>query len=190
MAVRKRRKHFYKTYLAGPMQAVAHSGAGWRVVLGKILSHKFSIEVQDPVRAERKKTRMTATGTKNLAKTLTLLLIRGDKDAERKFLKLLRKVIELDFKAIRASRFIVALVIERVVSSGTNEEIIYASKKKIPVYILYLGRVENFPAWMLYRVLRSGGRVFPVKDVKKPSDFNDLLEYLKRRFELEKLERR
>ena len=186
--MRKHRKHCYKTYLAGPMQAVAHSGAGWRVVLGRILSKRFGVEVQDPVQDERKKTRRSATGTKNLLKTLTSLLVRGDKDAERKFLKLLRKVIELDFKAIRASRFIVALVIEGIVSSGTNEEIIYASKKKIPIYILYLGRIENFPAWMLYRILRSGGRVFPVKDVKKPRDFNDLIEYLKRRFELEKLE--
>lgn len=178
-------KH-YTTYLAGPMQAIKHSGSGWRVFFTKLLA-KYNVDVQNPVTSERKKTGLSATKAKKLLKWLAALSIQGDKEAERKFRKLLRRIVVSDFKMVDRCEFIIAQVIEGVVSIGTTAEIIRAAEKRIPVYVIYNGRPEHFSHWLLYYVLRSGGKVFLEK---KRNGFKKCLNFIRSRFELEQLERK
>ena len=180
-----KRKRHYTTYLAGPMQAVAHSGAGWRVFFTEMLK-KYNVDVQNPVKSEKDKTGLSAAGSKVLIKKLQILIItNGDQEARRKFLTLLDRMVAYDFQMVRRCHFIIAQVIENVVSTGTQEEIMEASKRRIPVYVIYNGRPEYFPAWLLRRVLRSGGRVFLER---KKNGFKECLNFLRNKWELEELE--
>ncbi|OGY63846.1 MAG: hypothetical protein A3I24_00135 [Candidatus Harrisonbacteria bacterium RIFCSPLOWO2_02_FULL_41_13b] len=174
----------YRTYLAGPMQNVAYSGAGWRQRLGILLEH-LRIRVQDPVKSESAKTGLRPARTKVRLKMLTALAIHGDKEAEKKFRRMIKKVVKADFSCVHSSHFIIATVIENVVSIGTTAEIIEAARKKIPIYVLYLGRIENFPHWMLYYIFHSQGKIFPMKHKR---DFLGLIDFLKTKFALRRLE--
>lgn len=166
------------------MQAVSYSGTGWRVFLTNLLK-KYNIRVQDPVKTEREKTGMSASRTKAYLKTLAALILQGDNDAERKFKKLMRRIVRNDFKMVNRSDFIIAQVIEGVVSIGTTAEIIHASEKKIPVYVIYSGRPHYFSHWLLDYIVRSGGKVFREKN---KNCFKKCLDYLRNKFELEELE--
>lgn len=183
---RKRQKRRrYTTYLAGPMQAVAHSGSGWRVFFAEMLK-KYNVHVQDPVKQESKKIGLSATKAKALLKKYIVSIIQSnDHDVKRRFMRILNRMVRYDFKMVHSCDFMIAQVIEGVVSSGTQEEIIEASKCKIPVYVIYSGRPEYFPAWLLRRVLLSGGRVF---QERKRNGFKECLRYLRNKFELEELE--
>jgi nucleoside 2-deoxyribosyltransferase len=185
MKNRRRRRYHYTTYLAGPMQAVSHSGAGWRVLFSKLLE-RYGVRVQNPVISEPKTTGMSITRTKNYLKALAPLAMAGYKPAKEKFQKIMKRIISSDFKMVDRSDFIVAQVIEGMVSSGTQSEIEYAAEKKIPVYVLYSGQPKNFPHWLLYFILISGGRVF--REEKKHG-FKECLNFIRSRFELDALER-
>ena len=124
----------YTTYLAGPMQAVAHSGAGWRTKLGELLEN-LRICVQNPVKSESQKTGLNATKAKSRLKMLTALAIQGDKDAERRFRRMINQIVKADFICVHDSDFLIAMVVENVVSIGTTAEIIESANKRIPVYI-------------------------------------------------------
>ncbi len=184
MKHRNGRRH-YTTYLAGPMQAVSYSGAGWRVFFTELLK-RYNVLVQDPVKSESKKIGISATRAKAVLRRLAALAIWGDEDAERKFMRMLRLIVSHDFRMVHRCDFIIAQVIEGVVSIGTTSEIIEAARCKIPVYVIYSGRPEFFPHWLLYYVFRSGGRIFVEK---KRNGFKRCLNYLRNRFELEELER-
>lgn len=176
----------YTTYLAGPMQAIKYSGTGWRVFLAKQL-RRYNIEVQDPVKTESAKVGFKAARAKAMLKRLAVLVIHGgDKEAEKKFRKLLRIIVKWDFRMIDRSDFIIAQVIEGVVSVGTTAEIIYAACNRIPVYVVYSGRTEYFSHWLLHYILKSGGKVFRER---KRQGFHECLNYLKNKFELAELER-
>lgn len=171
------------------MQAVRCHGASWRRHLAGLLS-KYNVDVEDPVRFEWKKTHRSPTKTKEFLKVLSGLLIRGDAKAAEKFTVLVRKIIIADLKAVRHSHFIVARVIENVVSVGTSIEIFTASFRKIPIYVLYSGKPENFPHWLLYYVVRSSGKVF----VERPKgglkeSLEECVEYIRGQFKLEDLEK-
>ncbi|MDP3999770.1 MAG: hypothetical protein Q8P76_04270 [bacterium] len=181
----RRRRYRYTTYLAGPMQAVAHSGAGWRVFFTKLLE-RYGVRVQNPVTSESKKTGMTATRTKSFLKVLAPAVILGDKYARKKFRKIMGRIKRADFRMVDRCHFIIAQVIEGVVSQGTSSEIKYAADKKIPVYVLYSGRPQYFSHWLLDDVLASGGRVFLEE---KRHGFKKCLDFLRSRFALEEFER-
>jgi len=176
----------YTTYLAGPMQAITHSGSGWRALFTHMLA-KYNVVVQNPVNSERKKTGLSAAKTKSLLKWLAALTIRGDADAQRRFRRLLRRIVVGDFQMVDRCDFIIAQVIEGVVSIGTTAEIFRAVEKRIPVYVIYSGRPEHFSHWLLYYVMKSGGRVFMEK---RRNGFKECLDYIRNRFELEQFERR
>lgn len=184
MKSRKRRSR-YTTYLAGPMQAVTHSGAGWRVLFTKLLE-RYGVRVQNPVTSESKKTGMTATRTKSFLKALAPMVILGDKPARKKFRNLLGRIKRTDFRMVDRSDFIIAQVLEGVVSEGTSSEIKHAAEKKIPVYVLYSGRPQYFSHWLLDNILESGGRVFLEE---KKQGFKKCLDFLRSRFALEEFER-
>ncbi len=182
---RRNRCRRYTTYLAGPMQAITYSGAGWRVFFTELLK-KYNVHVQDPVKSESQKIGMSATRAKALLRRLAALAIWGDEDAERRFMRVLRLIVRHDFRMVHRCDFIIAQVIEKVVSIGTTAEIIEAARCKIPVYVIYSGRPDFFSHWLLYYVIKSGGRVFVEK---KRNGFKRCLNYLKNKFELEELER-
>lgn len=178
-------KKHYTTYLAGPMQAIKYSGAGWRTFLTKILQ-RYNIKVQDPVKCEVKKTGYAPAKNKEVLAYLTALVIQGDIKAQQKFLKMMRFIVKTDLKMVERSDFIIAQVIEDVVSIGTTTEILHAAAKKIPVYVIYSGRPQYFSNWLLYAVVQSGGMVFREK---KKNGFDECVNFLRIRFKLEELER-
>ena len=84
------------------------------------------------------------------------------------------------------SDFIIAQVIEGIVSIGTTAEIIRASDRNIPVYVIYSGRSKYFSHWLLHYILKSGGKVFREN---KRNGFKECFHFLQNKFELEDLER-
>ena len=179
----------YVTYLAGPMQALGWSGSGWRVYFASLLK-KYNICVQDPVKSESKKTGFSPTNAKKMLKTLTILTLQGDREAEKKFLRMMNRIELNDFMMVDRSDFIVAQTIEDTVSIGTTAEIFRAAEKKIPIYALYVGRSKNLSYWLLSKIIASGGKVFTTRTMDGLQDcMKKCLQYLLNKFELEELER-
>lgn len=186
---RKQNGQKYTTYLAGPMQAMGWSGSGWRVYFAKLLKN-YDICVQDPVKTESKKTGLSAPNTKKMLKTLTILTLQGDRESEKKFQGMMKRIETSDFWQVDRSDFIIAQVVEGVVSIGTTAEIFRSAEKKIPVYVLYVGRPQYFSYWLLNRIIESGGKVFTTRKMEGLYDCaKKCLRYLLAKFELEELER-
>lgn len=185
-----------RTYLAGPMREVRHSGSGWRTRLGKALL-KRGIFAHDPVKTESTKTGLRASRIKKILKKLMVLIIRHhDRQAEKKFLEILDRIVSTDLKMVANSDFVIARVESGVLSGGTMVEIVDGSrsiywkkddlpKKKKPIYVLYSGKPKKFSTWLLYFILKSGGKVFLVK---KNNGHKELLSYLDSKYDLEDCE--
>lgn len=185
-----------RTYLAGPMREVRHSGSGWRTRLRKALL-KRGIFAQDPVKTESAKTGWSASRTKKILKKLMVLIIRHhDRQAEKRLLEILDRIVSTDLKMVAISDFVIARVESGVLSGGTMVEIVdgarsiywqknHLPKKKKPIYVLYSGKPEKFSTWLLYFILKSGGKVFLVK---KNNGHKELLSYLDSKYDLEDCE--
>ena len=77
-----------------------------------------------------------------------------------------------------------------MVSIGTTAEIFRAAEKKIPIYVLYIGRSKYLSYWLLSKIIASGGKVFTTRTMDGLQDcMKKCLQYLLNKFELEELER-
>lgn len=180
-------KKSLSTYLIGSIEKSRDLGVGWRAELTPFLE-KLGVHVYDPCFLEKEKLadfrpnapmkpfKHWATGITVKPKHWHEAKSAPDDSPQMKrFLKYMRRIIEVDLKYVEKSSFvIVKWDMETRLGAGSLHEIIHAGYNDKPVYIV---AESEIPAWSVPFILNKG---------KRFDDFDSLKEFLSKKYGVKK----